>query len=395
MGIGTALHNKTRELCQSLRWKEWAGYFAVESYGVCHLPEYYAIREQAGIMDISPLYKYEIKGKDASLFMNYVLAKDVTKIKPKQVSYCVWCDEEGKVIDDGTVFCFSSEHYRVTAANPALRWFQENSPGFEVEIEDVSEEIAAISLQGPKSRDILKRITSAPLDELKYFWFTEDKLAQVDVLISRTGYTGDLGYEIWMKVEEAEKCWDKIMEAGKDYGLRPVGLMALDMARVEAGFILIDVDFYSSKHTMTESQKSFPQEISLGWTVSLKKPHFVGKKAIQEQKRQGFKYQLVGIEIDWDDLERAYEEVGLPPSLPHSAWRCMVPIHHKNRQVGYASSGCWSPNLKKYIALATLEAPYAKIGTDLTMEETIEFSRKKIKAKVVKKPFFNPARKTS
>ena len=393
MPIGTPFHSRTSALCLSLNWRNWSGYFAASSYQVLHEHEYHAIRNAAGLIDISPLYKYEIQGRDALRLVNRVITRDAARCTVQQVIYTCLCDEEGKVIQDGTVFRLGENHFRMHLADPSLRWLQINAAGLEVQIEDVSEPIAALALQGPTSRDILKDVAGADIDRLNFFRLTSASLAGVPALISRTGYTGDLGYEVWIPATRAEQLWDLIMEAGRPYGLTPAGMLALDMARLEAGFVLIEVDYIGAEKALIPAQKSSPFEIGLSWTVSLEKEFFVGRAALVRENEQGSPRGLVGLEIDWEDFERLYDEAGLPAQVPGAVWRGRVPVFGGTRQVGRATTGGWSPALKKYIALAIVERDYAVARASLNMEITVEDERKKVKAAVVKLPFFDPERK--
>jgi aminomethyltransferase len=312
-------------------------------------------------------------------------------MKVGQVYYTGWCDDEGKMIDDGTVARLDESTFRLTAAEPNLRWLMMNAVGMEVEITEVTDDVGALSFQGPNSRMVLNKVTEKSVDELKYFRMMKNKLNGVEVTISRTGYTGDLGYEIWMDAKDAIKVWDVIMEAGHDYGIIPVGILALDMARVEAGLFMLDVDYTSAGHAWIEAQKSSPFELGLDWTVALDKPgYFVGRKALEREKREGSAWKMVGIEIDWVGMEKLYAEVGLPPQVPGTAIRASMPIMVGEVQVGYASTASWSPLLKKYIALAHLQRPYYELGTDVRMEITVEHHRKHAPALVVKLPFYEP-----
>jgi len=317
----------------------------------------------------------------------------VRKCTPGQVFYSVWCDEDGKVMQDGTVFRFSKDRFRFNAADPTYRWLQINALGMDVKIDDVTDKYAALALQGPLSREILKQLIHGTIDGLKFFRLTEELIGSIPVTISRTGYTGDLGYEIFVATEDAVALYDILMDVGKPYGITPAGNLALDISRIEAGFVLIEVDYISVEKAIIESQRYSPFEIGLGWTVSLDKDNFVGKRKLVEEKRRGSPRQLIGMEIRWEDLERAFQEEGLPPQLPSAAWRGGVPVFNGERQVGKATSGCWSPVLKKYIILGTVETPYSKVGSTLEMEVTVEYKRKKVLGDVVKLPFFNPERK--
>lgn len=374
-------------------WRHWSGYLVASSYEVLHEYEYHAIRNSAALIDVSPLFKYDITGRDALKFVNRVITRDAVKCAVHQVIYACWCDEEGKVIQDGTVFRLGENRFRIHLADPSLRWFQINATGMDVKIEDVSEQVAAVALQGPTSRDILKRVSDSDMDRLKFFRLTFANIGGVPAMISRTGYTGDLGYEIWIPSTHAERLWDILMEGGRPYGITPAGMLALDMARLEAGFILIEVDYISAEKALIPSQKYSPFEIGLGWTVQFDKGNFVGRKALLEEKERGSPRQMVGLEIDWNDFERLHQEMGLAPQVPSAAWRGGVPVYKDGRQVGKASTGCWSPTVKKYIALGTVNSDDSKIGSQLMMEVTVEHERKKVKATVVKPPFFNPTRK--
>ena len=283
----TPFHERTSPLCQPQNWRKWAGYYVVGSYEHTIDREYWAIRNAAALIDVSPLMKYIIKGKDAAALLHKVTTRNIQKLQVGQVYYTGWCDDEGKMIDDGTVARLDETTFRLTAAEPNLRWLMMNAADMEVEITEVTDEMAALSFQGPNSRKVLNKVTEKPVDELKYFRMMKNKLASVEVTISRTGYTGDLGYEIWMDAKDAIKVWDVIMEAGHDYGILPVGILALDMARVEAGLFMLDVDYTSAGHARIESQKSSPFELGLDWTVALDKPgYFVGRRALEREKRE-------------------------------------------------------------------------------------------------------------
>ena len=396
MPIGTAVHERTFKLCESLNYREWSGYYTVSVYETHHEHEYNAIRNAAALIDVTPLFKYLITGKDATKLVNRVITRDINKVGVGQVIYCCWCDEQGKVIDDGTVSRLAENTYRWTAADPSLRWFRQNALGLEVSIEDISETMAALALQGPTSGRLLKKVAEADIANLKYFRVTQGKIAGVPVDISRTGYTGDLGYEIWMPWHDAVKVWDAIMDGGREFDVHAAGMLALDVARIEAGLILIEVDYFSSKKALIDSQKYSPSEIGLGRLVHLENENFVGRSALlAEKKSGGAKRRLVGLEIDWPEVEKRYQEAGLPPQAPSIASRVAVPVYSGNSQVGKATSTTWSPILKKMIALASVSAKRAELGTRLQMELTVEAVRHKVPVTVVALPFFNPPRKTA
>jgi aminomethyltransferase len=383
----TPFHERTSALCASHAWRRWAGYVVASSYELSHDREYHAIRGAAALFDISPLYKYRVRGKDAARFLDLVVTRRIQAMRVGQVGYTPWCDAAGKVLDDGTVARLGESEFRVTAAEPNLRWFQDNAAGLDVRIEDVSESLAALALQGPLSRAILGNL------ELGYFRVSGTEIGGIPVSVSRTGYTGDLGYEIWCSAEHALAIWDALIEAGTPYGIVPAGMLALDVARIEAGLMLIDVDYVPARKALIDSQTSSPFELDLAWAVDLKKERFVGREALAAEAASGPQWRFVGIEIDWPSLETLYAEVGLATRLPGTAWRMSVPIYAGSEQAGYATSGGWSPLLKKYIALAHLRAQWAEPGTALDIEITVEHRRKRAVARVVKKPFLDLARK--
>jgi aminomethyltransferase len=393
--VGTAVHERTFALCESLNYREWAGYYAVSAYETHHEHEYNAIRNAVALIDVTPLFKYWVTGRDATKLVNRVIARDINKIGVGQVIYCCWCDEHGKTVDDGTLSRLQENTYRWTAADPSLRWFRQNALGLDVEIEDISEKVAALALQGPMSGRLLQRVADAEISNLKYFRVTRGKIAGVPVDISRTGYTGDLGYEIWIPWEQAVKVWDVLVAEGRQFDLHATGMLALDVARIEAGLLLIEVDYISSKKALIESQKYTPYEIGLGRMVHLEKENFIGRAALVEEHRRGPKRQLAGLEIHWNEVEKLYEAVGLPPQAPTIASRIAVPVYKGGEQVGKATSTTWSPTLKKMIALASLRSEVAAAGTEVEIEVTTEAVRHNVTATVVALPFFNPPRKTA
>jgi len=386
----TPFHERTAPLCASHAWRRWAGHVVASSYELTHEREYHVIRTAAALFDVSPLYKYMVRGRDAARLLDLLVTRNVQKAAVGQVLYTPWCDHAGKVIDDGTLARLDETTFRMTSAEPNLRWLQNNADGLEAEITDVSDSIAALSLQGPAAGSILASM-GAPA--LKYFRIAPATLRGIAVTVSRTGYTGDLGYEIWAEAREALALWDAVMEAGRPYGIMPAGMLALDMARLEAGLILIDVDYVPARKALIDSQLSSPYEIDLGWTVNLEKERFNGRDALAAEKMRGPAWQFIGVEVEWNSLERLYAEVGLATRLPNATWRMSVPLYADGAQIGYATSGGWSPLLKKYLALAHVRSRWAAPGTPLEMEMTVEHRRKRAAARVVKKPFFDPPRK--
>ncbi len=387
----TPFHERTSKLCQAQNWRRWAGYLAAGSYGLTLDREYWAIRNSAALIDVTPLMKYIVKGKDACRLLNRVVTRDMEKLKVGQVYYTGWCDEDGKLIDDGTVSRLDESTYRLTSAEPNLRWLSMNAVGLAVEITEVTDRVAALSLQGPNSRVILNRAVAASVDGLKYFRLMQTKLDAIPVTISRTGYTGDLGYEIWMDAQNGLRVWDALISTGADYGITPVGILAMDMARVEAGLFMLEVDYTSTGHAWIERQKSSPFELGLDWTVALdKQGYFVGRRALEREKQEGSAWKLMGLEVEWNGMERLFKEVDLPPQISGMAVRASLPVLVGNVQVGYASTSTWSPLLKKYIALAHLQKPYYEVGTNVRMEITVEHHRQHAPARVVKLPFYEP-----
>lgn len=392
---GTPFHARTAPLCQGQTWRRWAGYVVASSYELHHDREYHAIRSAAALFDVSPLYKYHVRGPDATRLVDRVVTRDVGRARVGQVLYTPWCNAEGKVLDDGTVQKLGDDFIRLTSADPNFRWLGDNARGLRVEIEDASDSVAALALQGPNARVILEAAAETDLSGLRYFRLAPALIRGVPVTITRTGYTGDLGYEIWIDASQAVPVWDRIVAAGAPFGLTPAGILALDVARIEAGLLLLDVDYVSARKALIEQQKSSPLELGLGWAVAWDKPAFVGRHALLAERARAAEWHFVGVEVEWESLEALYTDVGLAPRLPTTAWRTSVPLYSagSEEQVGYATSGCWSPLLKRYIALAHLEGDAAAPGTELLMEVTVEHRRRRARARVAKLPFYDPERK--
>lgn len=396
MPIGTPFHQRTFPLCESLNYREWSGYYTVSAYETHHEHEYNAIRNAAALIDISPLFKYRVTGPDATRLVDRIITRDIRKVSVGQVVYTPWCDELGKVIDDGTVSRLEENVYRWTAADPSLRWFTQNGAGLDVQIEDISESVAALALQGPTSGRLLKSIVKdADIGALKYFRVTRGTISGVPVEISRTGYTGDLGYEIWVAEDQALRVWDVLIDRGRPFDIKPAGMLALDVARIEAGLLLIEVDFNSSKKALVDEQKYSPFEMGLDRLVNLDKDRFIGRQSLIKEAKKGAARRIVGIEIDWTEVERHFEAVGLPPSVSPIASRVAVPVYSNGNQIGKATSTTWSPLLKKMIALATLKRDFVRPGTKIEVEITVEAVRHRVSAIVAKTPFYNPKHKTA
>jgi len=394
VSVGTAFHPRTAPLNRKMQWREWSGYFASSVYADFHDIEYNAIREAAALIDVSPLYKYLVSGPDAMRLVDRVITRDATKLPVGGVYYTPWCDENGKVVDDGTVHRLDDQRYRWTAADPQLRWLRQNSAGLDVTIRDETEATAALALQGPLARDVLEAATGTSFADLRYFRRRPAKIGRTAIDVSRTGYTGDLGYELWMPTERAVGVWDALVKVGGAYGLRPAGMVALDVVRLEAGLILLEVDYTSARHALNPEQHYSPFEIGLGRLVNLEKGDFVGRLALEREARAGGPpRRLVGLQLDWYDIEGLYDAQGLPPAISPSVDRSPVPVFAGARQVGRATSHGWSPILKQAIALASVAPTYEALGTRLAMEWTVEGRRGRVGATVVELPFLDLPRK--
>lgn len=393
----TPFHPRTSELCTSLAYKEWAGCYAVCRYDTYHDREYYALRHQATLMDATPLYKYEVRGPNAADLLSRVTVRDYSRHTVGRVSYVCWCDEHGKVLDDGTVAKLDDEHLRLTSADPSLAWLRRHARGLDVQVTDVSRSVAALALQGPLSREVLRPIVGAELDALKFFRALPVRYAveggAVEGVVTRTGYTGDLGYELWMASEDALRVYDAVTESGAPLGLLPMGLDALDVSRVEAGFLLNGVDYTSARSAFIERQKSTPYELGFDWMVQLEREPFVGQTALRAAAAEGPRRRLVGLEVEWKDFEAIYEGFGLAPHLTAETCRAGAPLYEHGQQIGYATSRTWSPTLKKYLALGTVDASLSAAGTRLEIEVTCEYERHRAGAVVRPTPFFDPERK--
>jgi aminomethyltransferase len=395
MPVGTPFHDRTFPLCGSLNYREWSGYYTVSAYEAHHEHEYNAIRNGAALFDISPLFKYLVSGPDAARLVDRIITRDATALVPGQVVYTPWCDEQGRVLDDGTVSRLDEQTFRITAAEPNLRWFRQQASGLDVSVEDISERIAALAIQGPTSAALLRNVAHADIPSLKYFRVISGTIAGARVDISRTGYTGDLGYELWIQRDDATKVWDALMAHGPARGLRPAGMLALDVARIEAGLLLIDVDFFSARKALTASQLYSPFELGLGRLVDFNKAQFVGRTALAAEHARSPRRRIVGLAVHWPAVEKLYEAVGLPPMAQATASRVAVPVFSSGRQVGRMTSSTWSPILKQMIGLATVSASAATPGTVIEIEHTVDVVRHRVPATVAPTPFFSPSRKTA
>ncbi len=397
MSVGTAFFEREKELNTRLAWGEWAGYFSAAVYADFHDIEYNAVREAAAVIDVSPLYKYEVSGPDALRLLDRVMTRDMTKLAVDRAYYTPWCDEEGKVLDDGTVTRLAEDRYRITAADPCYRWFLMNATGLDVEVADISDTTAALALQGRLSREVLQEVTGADWTDVKYFGRRMSEIAGVPVDVTRTGYTGDRGYELWMPTDGALAVWDRIFDVGQRYGIHAAGIRALDVCRVEAGLILIEAEYTSARHAVSEEQLYSPFELGLGRLVAFNKAaDFNGRRALlAEQKAGGPPRRLVGVELDWSGIEAMYAKHGLAPAISPLTHRDAVPVYKDGRQVGRATSVTWGPTIKKMVGFGSVDKAHEKPGTRLSVEWSVEGERGKVGATVVRTPFFDPERKRS
>jgi aminomethyltransferase len=397
MSVGTAFFAREKDLNTKLAWGEWSGYFSAAVYADFHDIEYNAIREAAAVIDISPLYKYEVSGPDATRLLDRVMTRDISKLPVDRVYYTPWCDEEGKVLDDGTVARLSHDTYRITAADQCYRWFGLNRTGLDVEVRDLSDTTAALALQGRLSREVLQEATGQDWAGLRYFGRRMSEIAGVPVDVTRTGYTGDRGYELWMPVDGALAVWDRIFTVGDTYGIHASGIRAMDVARVEAALILVEVEYTSARHAVAPEQQYSPHELGLGRLVDFNKASdFNGRRALlAEQAAGGPERRLVGIELDWAGIEGMYAKHGLAPAISPSVHRDPVPVYREGKQVGRVTSLTWGPTIKKMVGFGSIDRAQERVGTRLSVEWSVEGERGKVGATVVPMPFFDPERKRS
>jgi aminomethyltransferase len=395
MSVGTAFFERQRELNTKLSWGDWSGYHAAAVFADFVDIEYNAVREAAAVIDVTPLYKYEVNGADADALLDRVVTRDISAMALDQVIYTPWCDEEGKVIDDGTVTRLGESRFRVTAADPSYRWFAMNATGLDVQIDDISEGTAGLALQGRLSRRVLERATGQDWFDLRYFRRRPTTIQGVDVDVTRTGYTGDLGYELWIPVEGALAVWDRLFDVGADYGIRPAGIQALDICRLEASLILIEAEYTSARHAFAPELKYSPFEIGLGRLVKFDKAaEFTGKRALlAERDAGGPERRLVGLELDWLAIEAMYARHDLAPQISALVQRAPVPVHKEGVQVGRATSVGWGPTIKKMVGFGSVDKGLTKVGTRLSVEWTVEGERGKVGATVVPMPFLDLDRK--
>ncbi|MFZ9268411.1 MAG: aminomethyltransferase family protein [Candidatus Limnocylindrus sp.] len=396
MTLETPFHPRTAELNQARRWRKWSGFFIADSYFPAHDLEYHAIRFSAALFDVTPMCKNRVSGPDAAKLVDRVITRRVDRIKPMRAIYTPWCDHDGRVLDDGTVALLADGSYFWTAAEPQHGWLDAASEGLNVTIEDLTERLCALSLQGPCSRDVLSGAVGRDMSDLPFFGRADVSIAGVPVSISRTGYSGDLGYELWIPFEQGLPVWDALIKSGENYTLRVAGMEALDVARLEAGLIMAGVDYHSSRTARHPSLAVSPYEIGMDRLVDLDKPSFIGKRALMDEVASGGPAnRLVGLELDLNVFEDAYLDLGYAIEHPLRAWRHVTPLTRKGETIGRATSGTFSPLLKRSIALGFLPSKHAEVGSSVGIEWQIEETRQQIPATVVPLPFLDLPRKRS
>ncbi|MFK7800378.1 MAG: aminomethyltransferase family protein [Anaerolineae bacterium] len=400
----TPFHPRTEPLNVPMIWENWAGYLVAPQYQYSEISEYYSIRNSAGLLDTSPLFKYKFSGPDAEKYLMHVMARDIRKCKPGRAQYTIWCDEAGFVVEDGVIMHVSVGEYWLTSAEPNLRYFRQiaRKNRFDVQIDDISTSYGILALQGPHSLNILKQLTP-DLNGVGFFRLAHTKLDGHNVVISRTGYTGDLGYEIWVPAESAVAVWDALMTAGKGHNITPMGLDALKQARVEAGLLLIDVDFYSARYAWTDAQRDTPHELGWGWmfkNLAKDERDFIGRAAIEAEIANGTsRHNTVGLVVDWRDYQEKHRAAGIIPPLEGVFNEGTMNIYRISdipwEYGGYATCMMFSSLLRSHIAIAKLPLDLCEPGTEVDLEISIIRRSVNVKAKVVALPFFNPERKTS
>ncbi len=379
--LRTPFYERHRALSQMDSFIPWAGYTTVDVFSTME-QEYFAIRNATTLYDLTPMVKYRVVGPDAVSYLNRLVTRDIAKLKPDRVAYCVWCNDAGHLIDDGTVFRLGTDEYRICTAERQLDWLLDSAIGFDVEISEVTEQIAALALQGPTSCAVLKAVGLPGVERLKPFEIGQFTLGDHSMMVSRTGFTGDLGYELWMQPEAAENVWDFLMRAGRSRGIRAIGSQALNVARIEAGFLLPNVDFVSAEHTIRTGRDRSPLELGLEWLVDFNKGHFTGRRALLAEKIQGPRRRLVGLDI-----------AGNKPA--HNA--LIYTGADGKREIGSVTSAIWSPTCKRNIALAIVQAPHFQVGStvwaEIYLNRELVWERRMSRAQIVERPFFAPERR--
>jgi len=395
----TPFHERTSALNETGLWEHWSNHLAAVRYSPSEKFEYFAVRNSAGLFDSSPLYKYRITGPEAERFLAGVFVRDIRACQPGHAQYTLWCDDRGFVVEDGVVLRLGRDEFLLTAAEPNLDYFARLIGRFDVMIEEVTDRWGVLAVQGPRARSLLEALTP-DVAALPYFGLTSTKIAKVPVMVSRTGYTGDLGYEIWVPAGDALKVWDAVWDASRGQGVLPIGMTALYMARIEAGLVLLDVDFHSSRFAWTDADRTTPTELGLGWmlrNLEADDREFIGRDAIARELRDGTsRWRLGGLIVDWRDYDRIYDEAGLIPPKDHTPIQDEYYVYDDDlNQLGYATSQMYSPMLQRHIALARVPLDRSTPGSRVKLELAVSHRYEYFDAEVARLPLFNPARRTA
>jgi aminomethyltransferase len=380
--LKSPFYARQAELDRLNRWHEWKGYSSADGFYDTTL-EYFATRNSTGVFDLTPMTKYRITGPDSLIFIDRLVTRDMRKIKPGRVAYAVWCDDEGQVIDDGTIFHLNEGEYRLCSQERHMAWLTAAAIGMDVLIVDETHDIASLAVQGPTSYSVMKNLGLDGIENLKPFGLMNFDFRGTDLMVSRTGFTGDLGYEMWISTDRAEAMWDTLFDAGKLFGIKAMGTEALEQARIEAGFIAAYIDFLPASVTVRSGRSRSPFELGLEWLVDFKKPNFNGRRALAKEKRDGSTWRLVKLDIEGNK-----------------------PAHHsyifaksggRQKNIGFITSATWSPVCKQNIAIGTVRTPHGKVGDKLFVEiyyqREMHWSRVMAEATVVDKPFWDPPRR--
>ncbi|MGH3650438.1 MAG: aminomethyltransferase family protein [Acidimicrobiia bacterium] len=395
----TPFHPRASAVNQTGLWSHWAGYLAADRYQMSEKFEYFAIRNSAAVIDTSPLYKYRIYGTDAERYLTGMLIRDIRKCRPGQAHYTAWCDDAGWLVEDGVILRLSDDEFLLTSARPNLAYFQTLTGGLSVEIEDVSDGYGALALQGPYAREVLGQL-APEVKGLGYFRLIHAKIGEAAVIISRTGYTGDLGYEIWVETDDALEVWDRLFEIAAPYGVIPSGQTALLITRIEAGLLLIDVDFHSSRYAWNDDQRATPLELNMGWMLgdlANDDRALVGRRAIKrELENKTSRWKTMGVMVDWEGWARAHNARGLATPKDHTPQHGgMMLYDDAGEQIGYTPSFVYSPVLQRHIGIARLQPEHAGVGTRVGIEVTIDHRYEVVDSVVTRLPFYDPPRKTA
>jgi aminomethyltransferase len=378
MMLKTPFHSRVAEMNEINAWEDWMGYTTPSAYFDVEL-EYFAVRSATGVFDLTPMNKYRITGADAEAYLNRLVTRNVSKIRQGRVGYTVWCDDAGQVMDDGTIFHLGENDYRLCAYARATEWLSWSAMGFDVEIVDETADVAALAVQGPTSCSTLRAMGLEGLEEMKPFGLDYFDFEGEQLMVSRTGFTGDLGYELWIAPHKAEALWDKLFAAGKPYMIKPFGSDALNMARIETGFLQAGVDFVPAEEVVRHGRSRSPFELGLGWLVDMDKPVFNGKKALQREQQNGSRYRFVILDVE-----------GNKPA-DHSF------IMKGDKVIGTVTSAAWCPTAKSNVAFAQVEMPFGNVGEELVAEiyyqRELHWSRVLAPCKVIDSAVFNPPRR--